>query len=437
MPRIPSRVGILVALAVLFGSAPLRAHDDDDSEPGGWFTAWSTSIGHRMLSTLTPGNANHAPDVSKSTLRMVVRPTIAGGAVRVRIENTQAQTPVTFSGAFVGELASGAALVSGTNRPLTFGGSRSLTLAAGASAWSDEVRFKVEAFRRLAVSLDVVSAVEVSGHQLGLATNYIGKPGTGGSASGDGFAPVPANNGNYPFYYVAALDVRSETASGTIVLLGDSITDGRCSTRDPASGNIPADEYNRWGDVLATRLQALYGRRAPAVSIEAIAGNRVVLPGGNGPAAVLRLQNDVLDRAGLRAVIFYEGTNDITGGATKEQLIAGLQEVIDRVHAKGVPIYGGTVVPRGRPAPLTGWTGSMERVKLEANHWAHTEGNFDGLVEFGALLAGPIVTGTDGAPAESLWDTWNCFDYTHPNKFGLAEMGKMIDLDLFKPARRD
>ena len=437
MPRILPRIGLLVAIAVLTLASPSRAREDERGEGGRWFTAWSTSIGHRMLSTLTPGNANYAPDVSNSTLRMVVRPTIAGDAVRVRIENTQALTAVTFSGAFVGELASGAALVPGTNRRLTFAGSRGLTLTAGASAWSDPVRFKVEAFRRLAVSLDVVSAVEVSGHQLGLATNYIGSAGSGASASGDGFAPVPANNGNYPFYYVAALDVQSESASGTVVLLGDSITDGRCSTRDPATGNIPADQYNRWGDVLATRLQALYGRRAPAVSIEAIAGNRVVLPGGNGPAAVLRLQNDVLDRANLRAVIFYEGTNDITGNATTEQLKAGLQEVIDRVHAKGVPIYGAPVVARGRPAPMTGWTGPMEKVKLEINHWMHTEANFDGIVEFGAMVEGPIVIGSDGAAASSLWAAWNCFDYTHPNKFGLAEMGKMIDLDLFKPANRD
>jgi lysophospholipase L1-like esterase len=173
------------------------------------------------------------------------------------------------------------------------------------------------------------------------------------------------------------------------------------------------------------------------VSNESIAGNRVVVPGGNGPAAVLRLQNDVLERAGLSAVIFYEGTNDITGGATSAQLIAGLKEVVDRVHAGGVPIYGGTVVPRGRPAPLTGWTGPMESVKVNVNHWLHTEANFDGLVEFGALLAGPIVTGVDGAPAEQLWEAWNCFDYTHPNKFGLEAMGNLIDLDLFKPARRD
>jgi lysophospholipase L1-like esterase len=429
------RIAMLAGLGLALAPTTGRADGQHDDEHGSWFTAWSVSIGHRMGTTFT--GANFAPDVSHTALRMIVRPTISGGAVRIRIENSQAQTPVTFSDAFVGVLGTGAALVPGTNRRLTFGGKAGLSLAAGASAWSDPVRFPVEAFTLLAVSLDVVSAVEISGHQLGLVTNYVGPYGSAGSSSGGGFVPVPQNAGNFPFYYVAAVDVKSATASGTIVTLGDSITDGRCSTRDPATGVIPADQYNRWPDVLAKRLHALYGRRAPAVSNESIAGNRVVVPGGNGPAAVLRLQNDVLERAGLSAVIFYEGTNDITGGATSAQLIAGLKEVVDRVHAGGVPIYGGTVVPRGRPAPLTGWTGSMESVKVNVNHWLHTEANFDGLVEFGALLAGPIVTGVDGAPAEQLWEPWNCFDYTHPNKFGLEAMGNLIDLDLFKPARRD
>ena len=432
MHRTVRSVTALIAVAVLIGSTAARA--DADFEKGNWFTAWSVSIAHRMGPTFT--GANFAPDVSNSTLRMIVRPSIAGGGVRVRIENTQAETPVAFSAAYIGVLGSGAALAPGTNRRLTFQGSETLTLAPGASAWSDPLKFKVDAFQRLAVSLDVVSAVQVSGHQLGLVTNYIGSYGKASSTSGESFAAVPQNNGNYPFYYVAALDVKSATASGTIVALGDSITDGRCSTRDPATGAIPADEYNRWPDVLAKRLHALYGRFAPAVSNQGIAGNRIV-SGGNGPPALVRLENDVLERAGLSAVLLYEGTNDITGGASAAQVIAGMQEIINRVHARGVPIYGGTVVPRGRPAPMTGWTGSMEAVKLAVNHWMHTDANFDGLIEFGALLAGPLVVGTDGAPSETMWDAWNCFDYTHPNRFGLEAMGNLVELSLFKPIQAE
>jgi lysophospholipase L1-like esterase len=412
---------LLLATTMILFAACARADDN-------WYSAWTISIGHRMGPAFT--GANFAPNLSNSSLRMVVRPTIAGKAVRVKLENTQATTPVVFTAAYIGRLGAGAA-IDGQNHALTFGGSPGVTLAAGASAFSDPIKMDVAAFQRLAVSLEVASAAEVSGHQLALATNYIGPAGGATGTSGAGFSPVPQNSGSYPIYYVAAVDVQSSKASGTIAVLGDSITDGRCSTRDPATGAIPADQYNRYTDVLATRLQALYGERAPAVANQGIAGNRVVLPGGNGPAAVLRLDNDVLDRAGLKWVIFYEGTNDITGNATTAQLIAGTQEIIDRVHARGIPIFVGTVVPRGRPAPLTGWTGPMEKVKVEFNHWLHTQANVDGIVEFGALLAGPIVTGSDGTPAESYWDAWNCSDYTHPNKSGYEAMGKLIDLSLF------
>ena len=156
----------LLSLVFVLSVAPVaRADDRDDHGGGHWFTAWSQSIGHRMGPAFT--GANFAPDVSHTALRMIVRPSISGDAVRVRIENTQAQTPVTFSAAYIGELGSGAALVPGTNRRLTFGGRHSLTLAAGASAWSDPVRFDVQAFHRLAVSLDVASSVEISGHRSG------------------------------------------------------------------------------------------------------------------------------------------------------------------------------------------------------------------------------------------------------------------------------
>jgi hypothetical protein len=131
-------------------------------------------------------------------------------------------------------------------------------------------------------------------------------------------------------------------------------------------------------------------------------------------------------------VIFYEGTNDITGGATTAQLIAGMQEVIDRIHARGVPVYVGTVIPRGRPAPLTGWTASMEQVKLEVNHWINTEANVDGIVEFGALLDGPIVIDTDGSSPRPL-DRVELLRL-HPSQQVRAQGdGEFIDLDLFKP----
>src|SRR5207253_412055 len=118
-----ARHRVLAAVAVLFFAVAARADDDDHGQ----------GRSHTRFSAETTGK----------TVRMIVRPSIAGDSVRVKIENTQATTPVTFSGAFIGVLDSGAALASGSNRRLTFGGKSSLTLAAGAGAYSDAVKFKV------------------------------------------------------------------------------------------------------------------------------------------------------------------------------------------------------------------------------------------------------------------------------------------------------
>ena len=210
-----ARRRLLSAAAVLCFAVAVRAHDDDDHGHGrgNWFSAWTISIGHRMGPAFT--GANFAPDLTGKTIRMIVRPTISGNAVRVKIENTQATTAVSFSGAFIGAVDSGAALVPFSNKRLTFNRRSSLTLAAGESAMSDSVRFDVDAFQRLAVSLDVVSASEVSGHQLGLVTNYMATGPVGSGTSGAGFTPVPQNAGNYPFYYVASVCIQWLTSSFT------------------------------------------------------------------------------------------------------------------------------------------------------------------------------------------------------------------------------
>ena len=429
-----SSLRLLLAVLVAGGSV---AHGRDSR----WHSAWTVSHGARQV----PAGVT----LSGSSFRMIVRPTISGEEIRVKLENTMGQAPVTFSAAYIGVLDSGAALVPRSNRQLFFAGSSSVTIAPGpgltngpdTGVYSDPVHFKVKAFQRLAVSLEVASASDVSAHALGLVTNYVATPGgRADSTSGDGFVAIPDNGGNFPFYWVASVDVEAPEATGTIVAFGDSITDGRCSTRDAAGVDHP-DLYFRWVDVLAQRVAALPRNQVKSVVDEGIAGNRI--RGGGSPAALDRLDRDVLGRAGISHVLFFEGTNDITGGALAAQVIADTKTIIDRVHAAGIPIFGVTIMARGRPAPLTGWTGSMESQRLQVNHWIHTpDANFDGLIEFSALTQGPIVVGADGVPGESIWtapggtvpsltDSWNCGDYTHPNTPGYNAMGSFIDLGFF------
>ncbi len=405
---------LLAALALLitFASPGAIARGGDN-----WFAAWSVSHG-----------LNLSIAVNNSTVRMIVRPTISGNQLRVKFENTMGTAPVVFAAAYIGARAPGAGVVPGTNRRLTFNGQPRLTLAAGQGAYSDPVNFHVKAFEELTVSLDVVSAPNISAHQVGLTTNYIAPGARAADPAGTGFVPVPefapVNNGNLPFYWVATVDVRSPSATGTIVLLGDSITDGRCSTRD-ANLIVQPNLYQRWGDVLAARLAALPANQAKGISNQGIAGNRI-LNRGNGPSALERINRDVLDRAGATHVVLFEGTNDIAGGFTAAEVIAGTQLIIDQVRAAGLKIIGVTIIPRARDG--TGWTAVQEQHRLAVNAWLRGTAKFDGLIDFDRLLEGPIA-GPKVGP--SIKPEFNC-DFTHPNAAGYKAMGEFIDLRLFE-----
>jgi lysophospholipase L1-like esterase len=143
------------------------------------------------------------------------------------------------------------------------------------------------------------------------------------------------------------------------------------------------------------------------------------------------LERDVLDRAGVTHVIFFEGTNDIAGGATADQVIASMQQVVDRVRAKGLSIIGVTIIPRGRPESMMGWNGDMEKHRLAVNTWIRTQAKFDAVIDLDPLMkGGPLYAGS-----ESLKPEFNCGDYTHPNQAGYKAMGEAIDLRLFRNVR--
>src|SRR5262249_55584157 len=135
------------------------------------------------------------------------------------------------------------------------------------------------------------------------------------------------------------------------------------------------------------------------------------------------------DRAGVTHVVFFEGTNDIAGNFSAAQVIAGTQQIIALVRARGIKIIGATVIPRGRAAPMTGWTSANEAQRLALNEWIRTNADFEA-----QMKNGPDVKLVDGGSAPAIPPAWNC-DGTHPNAAGYKAMGEFVDLRLFDSSR--
>jgi len=121
---------------------------------------------------------------------------------------------------------------------------------------------------------------------------------------------------------ISGLEVTGPTEAGAVVVLGNSIADGR------GSGT---DKNNRWPDNLARRLQA--NERWPAVVavLNAGIGGNAVLRGGLGPTALDRFERDVLDQRGVRWVIVSEGVNALSGPNLGVLLITHYQRLLNYI----------------------------------------------------------------------------------------------------------
>ncbi|MEU5027729.1 SGNH/GDSL hydrolase family protein [Streptomyces milbemycinicus] len=347
--------------------------------------------------------------------RLVVHTSVAGDDPRIRLSNAFGDRPITFDNVYVGIQEQGAALVRGSNRPLTFGGARTVTLPAGATAYSDALPGRLPAAVNLVVSLHTPDAAgPATGHGMAMQTSYA----TWGDHTAEEDASAwPERIGSW--YYVDAVSVRPKAATGAVAVLGDSITDGWQST---------ADLNRRWPDYLARRLRTA-ATTVKGVANEGISGNKV-LADGAGQSALHRLDRDVLSQPGVRTVFLFEGVNDIKAhtGVTSQDLIAGYREVIRRAHAEGKCVVGATI------APFKGWSEwdeAAEAVRQEVNAFVRDSGEFDAVTDFDRILRSPY-------DHERILPFFDGGDHLHPNDKGMQAMADAVDLgslDCVGPAR--
>ncbi|MFF3671840.1 SGNH/GDSL hydrolase family protein [Microtetraspora malaysiensis] len=392
------RALLVASLGLALTAAPARADIDDH-----WTDAWATAL-HRSSAATPP------PVYQDQTIRMVVPMRGSGNAVRVQLSNAHGDQPVTFGAATVALRDSGAALADGTLKQVTFSGATSVTVPAGQVVHSDPVRLHVTEGQDLAVSIYLPSATgPATWHRSAVQTNYV---------SGPGDHTVDPDGGSFPatvrsWIFLDAVAVTRGPTPGTLVAVGDSITDG--------SGTA-VDGFERWPDYLAARFAAKPGRH-PAVVNAGIGGNSVLADTAqDGQSLLNRMERDVLAREGLTHVILLEGVNDLRNRATADELIAAYREIIARVHARGAKIYGGTITP------FTGGsahTPAAEAHRQAVNAWIATSGEFDGVVDFADAVADP-------ADPQSLNPAYDRGDHLHPNAAGFAAMAAAVDLSLFR-----
>jgi len=390
----------MLALAVLAVATATVAKGPDVA--GHWSGTWAAS----------PQAASVPLEFRGQTIRQIVRASIGGTQVRVRVSNAYGANPLRIGAARVGLRTTGASIAAGSDRILTFNGSTSTTIPVGALAVSDPVDLRVPDRVDLAISLWIPgNQSAATEHKLGLQTTYVSPEGdfTGADA-------LPTATTTASYYYLAGVDVGSRVPSRAIVVLGDSITDGLHST---------PDANRRWPDRLAERLHAHSSGSRIAVLNAGISGNRILhdMAGTNASA---RLDRDVLVQSGARYVIVLEGINDIgiPVGAAAADIIAGHRQIIERAHAMGLKVYGGTLTPFQAFLPGVYYSADGEAKRQAVNHWIRTSRAYDAVIDFDRALRDP-------ANPAAMRPAYDSGDNLHPNDAGYQAMADAVDLSLF------
>jgi lysophospholipase L1-like esterase len=351
-------------------------------------------------------------DPSNITLRQLVRVSVAGKRLRIRISNEGGSDALVLGAVHVGAAGADGAVLPGSDHAVTFDGHGGVVLPAGAPLISDPVEMKVDALQKLLISIHVPGSMSRNGHAL---YQYVaGQPG-----DHTAMPVLPAARIMRLPALVTQLEVDPVSADSVVVAFGDSITEGALST---------SNAFRGWPDRLAERLAAAKSKYS--VVNAGIGGNRLVRY-GTGPNALARLDRDVFGVAGVKAVILLEGINDIGRGfttlgpqdpVTLEALIAADKQFIARCHAHGIKVIGALLTPyqgAGYASP------AGEQVRTGLNNWIRTSGAFDAVIDFATPTADPANPLTFRAD-------YNLRDKLHPNDAGYQAMADAIDLGLFK-----
>ena len=431
--------------AVLLGllvSLPLSAQNTT-------FIATFGSAQARVLDT----NGDPTGSVSNITRRQIVKISAGGSQVEVTFSNEFGRGPLTIGSATIApavinnqgtqqQKASGN--TAAQPLPVTFSQRLSTTIPSGATVTSDPVSMTVSPGENLAISFFLPDSVTGYGRG-GADSTQFNVPGD--HTSNQNFSQLSGLQIDQAYVFLNGVSVGVNSSAnpvGSVVALGDSITQGFLSTiqlNHRYTNDLGEDFYNDQTNPVLTI----------GVANAGITGNHFLdtpIPAGTVanfplPAGMFRYQNDVINTPGLKAVIVLEGINDIGYAFAKSchepsdtpdpndpagpfatcqdkinQLILNLENAYKRLKPEapaGVRIIVGTMTPnRG----ATDFTDSGQEVRSTVNDWirsAPANGYIDDYIDFDMALRNP-------SEPQAMQCQYVSPGALHPNDFGYKVM---------------
>jgi lysophospholipase L1-like esterase len=391
-------------------------------QPTHWVVSWGASP------SLPPDEAQlrkKGLEFNNQTLREIVHLSIGGSAVRIRFSNVFGRQSLEIGSAHLALRASDSAILPSSDRALTFGGAPGVTVPPNAVVLSDPVQFAAPAESDLAISIFVPHGANAAGiHYLAQQTSYVG---AGDLTAAPSIAKPRAISS---WIFLEGVDVSAPLSASAIAVFGDSRVDG--------DGSTP-NANRRWPNLLATRLS----REGHTLGVlnAGIIGNRILRDAPQaavelGVNGLARFDRDALDQPGVKYVIILEGIVDIGLPGTQfapaaeavsvDDLIAGMRQLIERAHDRGMRVFGATQTPFSGATMLPGMFSPEKEAQRKAlNQWIRSSHAFDALIDFEKVVLDPTNP-------EKIVPAFDSGDHIHPNDAGYEAMANSIDISLFQ-----
>ncbi|KAF1942866.1 SGNH hydrolase [Clathrospora elynae] len=398
---------------------------------GHWVDAWATMPQLTEPANLPPAPFNQSGAVFvNSTIRQTLYMTTDARQIRLKFSNVFGGSNLPITAVTVAlplnQTAGIHEIQAKTVLKVTFSGKDAISVPNGALAVSDPLNFPIKAQQIITVTVYLAT-----GQTTNSITSHPGSRTTswfqfGNAVNAASIAVTDATTQSAAhWYFLSSIEAWVPPRTGSLLIVGDSITDGRGST---------TNANNRWPDLLLARLQQSGSTNSISVGNLAAGGNRI-LADGLGPNAFGRIDRDVLAHPGVKYAMLFEGVNDIgtadTTPSAQSALYASLTQaftqIVTLIHAHGIPVFAATITPFSAPANVTIQPYSnaeREKTRQRVNTWIRESGVFDSVVDFDKLLADPNI------PSQ-LNPIYDSGDYLHPSVKGYQLIADKFPVGIF------
>ena len=377
---------IIFALIVSIGA--LKAQNS-----GSWQSTWATAVEYTGKGDM--------PDKSLSnrSLRQTIHVSIGGNTIRLQFSNVFGSSDTEIRSVYIADGSENQQIDIKSAKYITFNGKKNVTIPKGKSLYSDEIVYPLKPLQLLSITINYgnLTPENATSHRGSRTTSYIIN---GESKPKSYFDPQEKVD---HWYNIASVDVKTTENQDVIVVLGNSITDGRGTT---------TNKQNRWTDFFAE-----YFNGKTSVLNLGIGGN-CVISGGLSEPALKRFNRDILEQQGVTKLIIFQGVNDIGGAQNNSEeiahkLIDAYKEMISKAKAKGMKVYLATITPfKGNDY----YSIFHEAARQYVNQWIRQTSDIDGVIDFAALVCDP----NDNAKLKPEFSD----DWLHLNPKGYEAMGK-------------